>query len=80
LGKLFGEAIHKVGESGVVTVEENDSVGTHLDLVEGLEIDKGWISPYFVTDRMNAILYLGEAIHPLHGLQDQQSSGASSCS
>lgn len=34
LGKLFGEAIHKVGENGVVTVEENDSVGTHLDLVE----------------------------------------------
>ena len=55
LGKLFGEAIHKVGEKGVVTVEENDGVGTHLDLVEGLEIDKGWISPYFVTDRMSAM-------------------------
>ena len=75
LGKLFGEAIHKVGENGVVTVEENDSVGTHLDLVEGLEIDKGWISPYFVTDRMNAICTLEKPFilftdHKISGLQD----------
>lgn len=50
LGGLFGEAIFKVGEKGVVTVEENDGIETVLDLVEGMEIDKGYLSPYFITD------------------------------
>ena len=50
LGSLFGEAIFKVGEKGVVTVEENDGIKTVLDLVEGVEIDKGYVSPYFITD------------------------------
>ena len=58
LGKLFGEAIHNVGERGVVTVEENDGIETDLQLVEGLEIDKGWISPYFVTDRISGLCVL----------------------
>ena len=50
IGKLFADAMSKVGEKGVVTVEENDSTETVLDLIEGLDFDKGFISPYFMTD------------------------------
>lgn len=75
LGKLFGEAIHKVGERGVVTVEENDGIETDLQLVEGLEIDKGWISPYFVTDRISGLCVLEKpwilfTDHKLSTIQD----------
>jgi len=50
LGKLVGELIHKVGKDGVVTVEESKSTETTYENVEGLQFDKGFMSPYFVTD------------------------------
>ncbi|MBQ7125955.1 chaperonin GroEL [bacterium] len=58
IGELIAEAMDKVGYDGVITVEESKSFGTNLKVVEGMQFDKGYISPYFVTDaeRMEAIL------------------------
>ncbi len=62
LGQLFGEAMHKVGLQGVVTVEETDGVETLLDLVDGFEIDKGYVSPYFITDAQNLEAVLDDVL------------------
>ena len=58
IGNLIAEAMDKVGHDGVITVEESKSFGTNLKVVEGMQFDKGYISPYFVTDaeRMEAVL------------------------
>ncbi|HCB11275.1 MAG TPA: chaperonin GroEL [Cyanobacteria bacterium UBA11991] len=58
IGELIAEAMEKVGHDGVITVEESKSFGTNLKVVEGMQFDKGYISPYFVTDaeRMEATL------------------------
>jgi chaperonin GroEL len=58
IGSLIAEALGKVGKDGVITVEESQTFGMELDLVEGMRFDKGYISPYFVTDpeRMEAVL------------------------
>ena len=58
IGGKISEAIDKVGKDGVITVEESQTFGMDLDFVEGMRFDKGYISPYFVTDpeRMEAVL------------------------
>jgi len=58
IGDLIAEAMDKVGKDGVITVEESNTFGMDIDLVEGMRFDKGYISPYFVTDpdRMEAVL------------------------
>ena len=58
IGELIAEAMEKVGNDGVITVEESKSFGTNLKVVEGMQFDKGYISPYFVTDpeRMESVL------------------------
>ncbi|MCU1346289.1 MAG: chaperonin GroEL, partial [Acidimicrobiia bacterium] len=58
IGQMISEAIDKVGKDGVITVEESQTFGMEMDLVEGMRFDKGYISPYFVTDtdRMEASL------------------------
>jgi chaperonin GroEL len=58
IGDLIAEAMEKVGKDGVITVEESKSADTVLDLVEGMQFDRGYLSPYFVTDpeRMEAVL------------------------
>ena len=56
IGQMISEAIDKVGKDGVITVEESQTFGMEMDLVEGMRFDKGYISPYFATDtdRMEA--------------------------
>jgi chaperonin GroEL len=58
IGGLVADAIEKVGKDGVITVEESKSLQTYTDFVEGMQFDKGYISPYFVTDpeRMEAVI------------------------
>jgi chaperonin GroEL len=58
IGELIAEAMDKVGKDGVITVEEAKSMATTLDVVEGMQFDRGYISPYFITDpeRMECIL------------------------
>ncbi|MCI5825555.1 MAG: chaperonin GroEL [Arcanobacterium sp.] len=58
IGELIAEALEKVGHNGVVTVEESNTFGTHLEVTEGMAFDKGYLSPYFVTDveRQEAVL------------------------
>src|SRR3989344_1243008 len=50
IGRLIADAMEKVGTNGVITVEEAKSIETHLELVEGMQFDKGYLSPYMVTD------------------------------
>jgi chaperonin GroEL len=58
IGELIAEAMDKVGKDGVITVEESNTFGMDIELVEGMRFDKGYISPYFVTDpeRMEAVI------------------------
>lgn len=50
IGKLIADAMEKVGNEGVITIEESKSMGTELDVVEGMQFDRGYVSPYMVTD------------------------------
>ena len=58
IGKLISDAMEKVGNEGVITVEESKSMGTELDVVEGMQFDRGYVSPYMATDteKMEALL------------------------
>ncbi|HQO22168.1 MAG TPA: chaperonin GroEL [Spirochaetota bacterium] len=61
IGELISEAMEKVGKDGVITVEEAKSIETHLEVVEGMQFDRGYISPYMATDAENMTATLEDA-------------------
>jgi len=66
IGNILSEAMQKVGKEGVITVEEGKSLETELDVVEGMQFDRGYLSPYFVTDPEAMEASLEEALILLH--------------
>src|SRR5437773_4718567 len=66
IGDLIAEAMEKVGKDGVITVEESKSADTVLDVVEGMRFDRGYLSPYFVTDPERMEVVLEDALILIH--------------
>src|SRR3984893_397890 len=66
IGKMLAEAMKKVGNEGVITVEEAKSLATELDIVEGMQFDRGYLSPYFVTNAEKMLAELEDAYILLH--------------
>ncbi len=66
IGNLIAEAMEKVGKDGVITVEESKSADTVLDVVEGMQFDRGYLSPYFVTDAERMECVLEDALILIH--------------
>src|SRR5262245_27528667 len=66
IGKIIAEAMDKVGREGVITVEEAKSFATELDVVEGMEFDRGYISPYFVTNAEKMVCELDNPFILIH--------------
>src|SRR5436309_6982588 len=72
IGRLIAEAMQKVGNEGVITVEEAKSLETELDVVEGMQFDRGYLSPYFVT---NAEKMIAELENPYILIHEKKLSG-----
>ena len=75
IGKLIAEAFSKVGKDGVITVEESPTLGLELEFTEGMQFDKGYISPYFITDQDRLEAVLEDAYILLHSREDLLDGG-----
>ena len=65
IGQMISKAMQKVGKEGVITIEEAKSFATELDIVEGMQFDRGYLSPYFVTNAEKMTCELGQPLHPV---------------
>ncbi|AJK48614.1 chaperonin GroEL [Burkholderia plantarii] len=66
IGKIIAEAMEKVGKEGVITVEDGKSLENELNVVEGMQFDRGYLSPYFINDPAKQAAYLDDALILLH--------------
>jgi len=66
IGKIIADAMEKVGKDGVITVEDGKSLENELDVVEGMQFDRGYVSPYFINDPAKQAAYLDDALILLH--------------
>ena len=78
IGNIIAEAMNKVGKEGVITVEEAKSMDTTLEVVEGMQFDRGYLSPYFVTDPEKMVASLDRSLHSDQREKNQQHEGSSS--
>ena len=76
IGEIIADAMDKVGKDGTITVEEAKSIETTLDVVEGMQFDKGYLSPYFVTNAESMEAASGERLPPDLREEDQQPQGS----
>ena len=63
IGNIIAEAMNKVGKEGVITVEEAKGMETTLEVVEGMQFDRGYLSPYFITDPEKMVCSLDRSLH-----------------
>jgi chaperonin GroEL len=66
IGKIIADAMDKVGKEGVITVEDGKSLDNELDVVEGMQFDRGYLSPYFINDPEKQVAYLDDPLILLH--------------
>ena len=75
IGRIIAEAMDKVGKDGVITVEEAKTLETSLEVVEGMQFDRGYLSPYFVTDPERMEVVLENPVDPDPREEDQRDEG-----